>query len=491
MNTARLIPLGLRKEIRALLPLWFGCVVVVWAGGLADRSRFLFRAAFLSYLLGSAALGALSIGHEYTNRTLPSLLSLPGSRRRVFALKAGVLLAMLISLAALALGRLPVSPAGREMQDTTVVGLVSLLGSLFLAPWLTMVCRNPIAGAIFGLSIPAAVLVASELVTATIFGTAQLDTHAGHQFRAAFLWGGMLLLSAIGASFSWRAFMKLEAIEGPQQALSWPRRLSRSGEAAPEAGPAHPIWQLVRKELRLQQLTCAVSGLYVVGWMVILVLQRTEAIGIDQPLVIITVVHGIIVAMLSGAAASAEERHLGTLESQLLMPIAVARQWAVKVTVVLGLCVLLSIGLPTLLALTAPAAGPMRGDVVFAAAVITLAAVALYVSSVSSSGLQALFFVGPTAVLLAMVFELLGSAVLWTGRMSGLTRHNGDPLVALGGWIAAMVCVTSVAMLLRFGMTNHRSTGRTPRRLWRHLLLLAGSVACVMIIGLAVARWVG
>lgn len=488
MTSGRAIPLDLRKESRALLPLWLGCMAVVWVGGLADRSGFLFRAAFLSYLLGSAALGALSIGHEYTNRTLPVLLSLPVSRRRMFAMKAGVLLAMLVSLAALALFRLPVSPAGREMQDTAVVGVVSLLGSAFLAPWLTIVCRNPIAGAVFGLSIPAAVLVGSELATAAVYGVAQLNTHVAERFRMEFLWGGMLLLSAIGACLSWRAFTALETIEGPHEQLAWPRLFSRSRETGHEARPAHPIWQLVRKEFHLQQLTFVVSGLFACAVAVRLLLPREFVNGIDQPLVILTVVHGVIVALLSGSLASAEERHLGTLESQVLMPMALVRQWVVKVTVVFGVCLLLSIALPTVLALTAPAAGPMRVDVTFAAAVISLAAVSLYVSSVSSSGLQALLFSGPTAVSIVVLFEAIGSAVLWVSRVSGITRRHEDLVVALGGWTIAMLDVIVVVMLLRFALTNHRLSDRTPSRLWRQLLLLSGSVASMMLIGLAIAR---
>ena len=62
MSPRRLVPADLLKEIRALLPLWVGCVVVVWMGGYGEP--ILFRAGFLTYLLGSVALGALSIGHQ-------------------------------------------------------------------------------------------------------------------------------------------------------------------------------------------------------------------------------------------------------------------------------------------------------------------------------------------------------------------------------------------------------------------------------------------
>ncbi len=56
--------------------------------------------------LGSVALGALSIGHEYTNRTLTLLLSLPAARRRLYLVKLGVLGPMVLTLGALAFGLL-------------------------------------------------------------------------------------------------------------------------------------------------------------------------------------------------------------------------------------------------------------------------------------------------------------------------------------------------------------------------------------------------
>ena len=212
MSPRRLVPADLLKEIRALLPLWVGCVVVVWMGGYGEP--ILFRAGFLTYLLGSVALGALSIGHEYTNRTLPLLLSSPVSRRRIFAIKASVLLPMLLTLAATAMTRLPVHTAGREMKDTTIVSVLTLLSSAFWAPWLTMKTRNVIAGAIFALSVPAALLVGSEFVAIALYGLGQIDKQIPQQFRMEILWGGMLMLCAVGAISSWRTFMSLEAIEG-------------------------------------------------------------------------------------------------------------------------------------------------------------------------------------------------------------------------------------------------------------------------------------
>ena len=92
---------------------------------------------------------------------------------------------------------------------------------LFLAPWLTMVCRSAIAGTVFALTIPGVLLVAGEL-----FGVAKYGHGPGMEaFRMAFAWSGTLGVCAIGAVMSWWLFMRLEAIEGPGQDVQLPQWL--------------------------------------------------------------------------------------------------------------------------------------------------------------------------------------------------------------------------------------------------------------------------
>ena len=54
------------------------------------------------YFLGSIALGALSMGHEYSGGTLTLLLSQPRRREYLFLLKMGVLALLLLVLSAVA-----------------------------------------------------------------------------------------------------------------------------------------------------------------------------------------------------------------------------------------------------------------------------------------------------------------------------------------------------------------------------------------------------
>jgi len=484
VTAAYWIPADVSKEIRALLPLWLGCVVIVWAGGIHDGDLLFLRAGIVMYILGSAALGALSVGHEYTNRTLSLLLSVPTSRRRLFAIKTSVLLVMLVSLAAVALARLPVTPAGREMQDTAVVGTMSFLGGAFLAPWLTMLCRNPIAGALLALSIPAGLLVGSEVLT--IVALTQVGTPA-ERFRMEIFWGAMLVLSVVGAFSSWRGFLKLQVIDGPHAEVALPAWLSRSKARDMASGRSSPVWALLWKEFHLQQLTFVVSILYVCGWTAILLtwhstvttigqpfLRHSMVITIDQPFLILTVVHGAMVALLAGSLASAEERQLGTLDWQLLLPMSAARQWAIKCGVVFGVVVVLGLALPALLGVLKPSVEPMGINWAFAATLLVASAVSLYVSSLCSSGLKALVIAVPAAFATLPVLALCESAAFAVMGLAHRATDRPNLWTGYDGRALALEAAVLIAMLLRFAIMNHRSIDRDIRRVWYQVGLVVG-----------------
>ena len=98
----------------------------------------------------------------------------------------------------------------------------------------------------------------------------------------------------------------------------------------------------------------------------------------------LTGLYGGIVTVLIGSLASAEERDFGTLESQLLLPIASSTQWAVKVGVTLGLALLFAVGVPALIVGSNGRA--IRINEWYACAILILAVMSLYVSSLCSTG---------------------------------------------------------------------------------------------------------
>ena len=133
----------LRKEARALLPMWGAAILLILVGGRWDREY-----AAVGYLLGSLVIGGQVFGHEYTHRTLAMLLTQPIGRHRVYVTKMTVLALGLATISVAAYfgllrdaRALPSTPAG----ILTAIGLTAFT----LGPVMTFLGRGPIAGSLF------------------------------------------------------------------------------------------------------------------------------------------------------------------------------------------------------------------------------------------------------------------------------------------------------------------------------------------------------
>jgi hypothetical protein len=417
------------KEIRALLPAWAATFCAVGVAAISGPRSHGWGA--IAYVLGSVTLGAQSVGHEYTNRTLTLLLSQPVRRQRLLLTKLAVTTTMLLTLAAFA-SLTVLAPDERQL----IVG--STLCALFLAPLLTMVCRNALAGPVFAGAMP---MWAPPL-------TALLG--------AGVVWGVALPAFAVSAVASWRVFMRLEAIDGRGSELRLPQLLRRKGaiaDAPAGAGRArHPVWLLVKKELHLQQMTFAVASLWAVIWATTSALAPIVPGLPEFPLAGVGILYGALLAVLIGSLASAEERQNNTLEWQLLLPMAAWKQWAIKVGTLLILTALLSYAFPVALA-----AGQVGIIGWHAGAIVMLTTGSLYISSLCRSTVRALMVSG--AVLLA-----LGELGLYVaGAYGGVV-----PLLAV-----PMVCT----LMLWFAFENHRSAEHGAALVSRQVMWIAGCLA--------------
>jgi hypothetical protein len=225
---ARTLP-SVRKEVRGLLQIWAPCVLTV-AAGLVTSGPTTVLAGALATFFGLVTLGAQSFGHEYTYRTLTLLLTQPLDRRRLFVIKYGVLAAMTLMLALFAWRvRAGVTLIPREWREAELILLATASG-LFVAPWLTMVCRSVLAGAVFTVAIPGLLTVGGDLLGALIYGldrAAEID-----HFKYLVLWRGMIAVCAVAIVAGWRTFLRLEAIEAPD-----PTCICRSGSASSARSP--------------------------------------------------------------------------------------------------------------------------------------------------------------------------------------------------------------------------------------------------------------
>jgi hypothetical protein len=352
--------------------------------------------------------------------------------------------------------------------------------ALFLAPWLTMACRSPIAGTVFTMAIPGMLWVVGEWLGVAKYGRGP-DMEA---FRMALLWRGTLGLCAIGAVAGWRMFMRLEAIEGPGQDLRLPEWLRRRIAASPAATAVttrHPMWLLVKKELRLQQMTLVVAGLYLLGWLAVSSL-RPLVPSVGDVFTELTFAYVGLLALMIGSFASAGERQLGTLEWQVLLPPATSKQWVVKIGVVLGLSMLLAGGLPAVYAYLNLAIDPkqlLRPEL--AVAIVLLTAGSLYVSSLCNSGLWALLMSLPvTFVALTFGGVAIGrfAASRASSRLAGVMASTGfgPGPHALTRVLALLLIAGFIAVLVRFAFINHRSAEPAAGRVWKQVILMAAFV---------------
>lgn len=486
-RTTRLSP-ALAKEIRALLPLWAASIAALGAAFLwREVHRVVLpgpRIALFAYVVGALAIGAQSVGQEYTYRTLPMLLSQPADRRRVYLRKFAVSAVMLVTLAAFAATTF--ASVWRPESARPAVVILPLLCGLFLAPVLTMICRSTLAGMILGGTAMALTWFAALAIAWFGFG---IDTEtAEHLILGRWTLGMSVVCPAVGL-LGWRRFRVLEATDVASPALRLPRWLTRAH------GPRHhhPLRALAVKEVHLQQMAFVITGLHIVGWAAIVVLQRYVPSMATFPVGAILLLYCLGLAIVIGALTSAEERQHGTRDWQLLQPSPAWQQWMVKVGVSLGLAILFGVGLPVLLSQLTPVEGAraIRMAPDLTVLIVLLTTGGIYISSLSSSGVRAMVLALP-----------IGMAVVWFGQIANralgwVTRQLAGPLMAdiVTGAVAPLsveptdvlrfaahgFSLTLVPLLLWFGFLNHTSSEQTPRRVigqvaWIALLIVTGII---------------
>ncbi|HET9468732.1 MAG TPA: hypothetical protein VFO48_09980, partial [Vicinamibacterales bacterium] len=333
------------------------------------------------------------------------------------------------------------------------------LYGFFLAPWLTLLCRNPVAGTVFTIAIPGTLWVAAEWIGVRLYG---YGTQM-YAFRVALFWRATLALCAIGFVGTWWMFLKLEAIEGLGRDIGLPEwsGSARERRGASGATRRHPIALLVLKELNLQQLAIVLGVLNLLGWMVL-----TMTLS-DSPLLdaftAISVFVAAVIAVLIGATASAGERQLGTHEWQVLMPVASRTQWAVKAGVAIILALLLTIALPAFYAHLHPGLNPRQLLRPMLAMLITLVtAGSLYVSSLCRTALWALLM-----SLIATFAAAMWAEVVMRAMASSALRFPSSTAMSIA------IAVTIVPVLW-FAHVNHRRADRSVATTWPQVITIVG-----------------
>jgi ABC-type transport system involved in multi-copper enzyme maturation permease subunit len=243
--TTVLRPALVWKEVRGLGPTWLTAAALLVAVGFVETSLdTVSQLTVLFYVGACALLGALSIGQEFTDRTLAALLAQPAARSSVLLHKLGVVAAMLLALGGLAwaygLTPLAVARAWPEISPTgrVLATVLPVLGGVLLTPCLTLLTRSALAGCVFTIGLSMVMAIGSQAALPWLYGDAATLAQANARILDIFA-HTMLAVVVLSALVTWRLFMRLEAIEGrglelhlpawlSSRACTWPRRVPRA-----------------------------------------------------------------------------------------------------------------------------------------------------------------------------------------------------------------------------------------------------------------------
>ena len=476
--------LSLRKELRALSPALLAAVAVMAAIPVRQVNVVL-----AAYVFGALGVGALSVGHEYTYRTLSLALIRPVSRRAIMGAKIAAVTLALGVLVTVALVRLP-HLAGVDVTVTEIAGhlrtdvrptadiailtalVLPLIGAVSVAPWLTMACRSTMAGIVFTAAVPAMVSLAASSALAMKFGAGAPLPLWAQMVPVQVLWVASLVLALVGTVAGWRKFMSLEAIDGQGATARLPRSLARTAPRVADSATRRRTawWLLVLKELRLYQMPFVLAALFVVAYVGLRLVPMDPDV-FDNLSVLLSGLYAVIAAVLVGSLACAEEHRLGTISWQVLLPVSARRQWAIKLGVVIVLSAVLGFLLPAFLARFADARDglPMRLEVM--GAVVMASCAAVYVSSVSRDGVRAMLTAPVVVAAGALLVPLLeriavrtyyasvptAEAILDRWAPTGFSIGTKASLSALYQQSWVWVLGVAIVLLLRFAFRNYRS----------------------------------
>lgn len=394
-----------KKEIRLLLPSWsaalplaFAPIVLPPAGGITVLSAWFGLVMMVMMAVNPA-------GREFSLGTFSPLLAQPWPRTRLWWTKVSVLaLAQLIVLsiwcACLSIRfawyrQIP----GTHWQQLAIMVcvLTAVLAAYSGGLWTSLLFRQVAPAFLMALLVPAALYA---LVVVVSF-TAEFSDTVENIILLGVFWA-----YAIGG-FWWarRLFMRAQDVGwtgGTVSLPAWPFSRAHSGSFVP-AHRRKPIAALFWKELQLHQLTLACVGAALALHFISIFLRMAKHESFMATVTLESFWYlwliWLIMPVIVGCTAVAEERKLGVTEGQLCLPVSSRTQFTIKFLIAVVLGTLLGGVLPWLIEGCAFALGAsidVSGDSLPLVCLLTiscslgLATVAFFTSTLARNFLQAM-----------------------------------------------------------------------------------------------------
>ncbi len=473
----------IEKEVRALMVPWMAAAALFGVPLLLEwRVRPVF--GIVVFTASAIVLGAMSIGHELSDRTLGWALAHPVSRSRLLATKVGVAALMLTALALMVnlLDGMDLRISREFPNDWVPLAVTLGIDGLLLALWFTLVTRDPLAG-----------VVLAGAALALVWRLPALLVIPGAFEVSVRVWA-LRGLAVLGALAGWYTFTRLEVTDGSRSldlTAWWPVARGRASAFETQSSVQRsPLWQLAWKELHLQQLSLAAAGIYFAVSGIAIVANRA---GLGLPgFTIVNSVYGTLASVMFGSMAIAEERRSGVWGWQASLPIRAWKQWALKLNVALGSKLLLVSGLQLLIFLSVSPYefGSLEEyealvhSLAYSLAVgVGMTILAFYVSSFSSSGIRASLV---TLVTIVVMQILIQSTLMFISRFG----FGASQTLALTPPIQFVIAAGVAAVMLRLSFINYKYSDPVSG-VPRQAMALAASVIAVVALATIVVGVIG
>lgn len=476
----------LKKEIRLLLPAWIAAVLLALVQLVKPLDFYVVTLLFL----GMTIMALTTIGRETSLNTFSNMLAQPAERVCLWKTKLSILAVAFLTVFGVWLVAFVFSGAlGFDTQSAEnaynlfitacLIATATFTGGL----WTTLLLRQPAAAFWLTLLIPATL----SGFTAAFVSQSQPDS------------GVIAVLCVIFAVYSVGGFLFARWLFFRAQDTGWSggtlalpewKWFAAQFEATGANRNRRPIFALLNKEFQLQQaaLTGAVGLLVLhIG---ILALRANHKFARESAGEILTAIFWmlwLVLPVLIGNTAVAEERKLGVLEGQLCLPSSRRKQFAIKTLATFFLGIFLGGVMPILLESIGVAFGAQNSmftgkdqPTAYALYVFLLGAMAtsawltlvsLFASSLARNFLQAVGFAIVTLIGWISIIPIFTNQHM--AFYDSIAFHSILPLI--------IAVPTIIITLLWLAYRNFKSYRDGWPLWWRNLAGLAGAALFIVV----------
>jgi ABC-type transport system involved in multi-copper enzyme maturation permease subunit len=363
-----------KKEIRLLLPSFLAvfllAILVPWLSWKDPDTSFAWTP--LVVFFGTILLAVDSFGREFSLGTFSSLMSQPMERRQIWRTKIGVLFSAsaLILIAYFISGgflfhqalKIPVwslnpkilgNDFWNAMSGSIATVFVALVGGL----WTTLLLRQTAAAFWITLIVPMGILMLVALVMSKFFDSASDIVIFSVLYSAA----GIYTIS--GSCLAHRLFHRAQDVAwtgGIISFSSW-RYFEGGSRKSISVRLQKPFSALLKKEFQLQSINLFCAGALLALHIGVFILRASYSNFHKNELTDVIAeffwTFWLVMPLVIGCMAVAEERKLGVMESQFCLPVSRRFQFIIKFVLVMIFGVLLGGFMPVFLEMLAARLG--------------------------------------------------------------------------------------------------------------------------------------